>query len=87
MRRNSSVTSLAFDGVGMAIVPSTAVSTQPPGAWRAVPVLGMPPRHVGVVQRRRGMLPAPARALLGVLNDVLLVETVRQPGVTLAPAG
>ena len=47
------ITSLAFDGVGVAIVPSTSVKPGSRGPWRSVPVLGMPPRHVGVVQRRR----------------------------------
>ena len=80
------ITSLAFDGVGVAIVPSTSVKPGTTGPWKAVPVLGMPPRHVGVVQRRRGMLPAPARALLGVLTDVLRSHAEDQPGVKLVQA-
>jgi DNA-binding transcriptional LysR family regulator len=77
------ITSLAFDGVGVAIVPSTAVPPHLAGPWKAIPVSRIPPRQVGVVQRRRGMLPAPARALLSVLQEVLPGEASRQRGVTL----
>jgi DNA-binding transcriptional LysR family regulator len=78
------ITSLAFDGVGVAIVPSTAVPAHLSGPWKALPISGMLPRQVGIVQRRRGMLPAPARALLSVLRDVLPGEVARQRGVTLS---
>jgi DNA-binding transcriptional LysR family regulator len=80
------ITSLAFDGVGVAIVPATAAPASQSGPWKVLTVTGMPPRFVGVVQRRRGMLPAPARALMDVLCDVLVVEAARQPGVTLSQA-
>ena len=82
------IASLAFDGVGVAIVPATSVGPGATGPWKAVPLVGMPPRRVGVVQRRRGMLPAPARALLGALNDVVRTDAARRPGVTLTgPVG
>ncbi len=77
------IASLAFDGVGVAVVPATAVPPKASGPWKAIPVSGMPPRVVGVVQRRRGMLPAPARALMDVLRTVLVVEAARQSGVRL----
>jgi DNA-binding transcriptional LysR family regulator len=80
------ITSLAFDGVGVAIVPATAAPSSQTGPWKVLTVTGMPPRLVGVVQRRRGMLPAPARALMDVLCDVLVVEAARQPGVNLSLA-
>jgi DNA-binding transcriptional LysR family regulator len=80
------IASLAFDGIGVAIVPSTAAPASHTGPWKVLPVDGMPPRLVGVVQRRRGMLPAPARALMDVLCDVLVAEATRQPGVLLALA-
>jgi hypothetical protein len=54
------------------------------GPWKALPIAGMAPRTVGFVQRRRGMLPAPARALLSVLREVLPAEAARQRGVTLS---
>jgi DNA-binding transcriptional LysR family regulator len=78
------ITSLAFDGVGVAVVPSTAVPVFLSGPWKALPITGMLPRSVGVVQRRRGMLPAPARALLSVLREVLPIEAAKQRGVSLA---
>jgi LysR family hydrogen peroxide-inducible transcriptional activator len=77
------ITSMAFDGLGMAIVPATAAPHAPEGAWRVVPVSGLAARQVGVVQRRRGMLSAPARVLLQVLHDVLAREIERHPGVRL----
>ncbi len=78
------IASLAFDGLGVAIVPATAVFRHGSGPWKSVAVEGMAPRQVGVVQRRRGMLPAPARALLSVLQSVLAAETQRQPGISLS---
>ena len=77
------ITSLAFDGLGVAIVPSTAVLKNESGPWRRVAVEGLPTRQVGVVQRRKGMLSAPARALLQVLAEVLPRETRHQLGVHL----
>lgn len=77
------IASLAFDGLGAAIVPATAVMADASGPWKALPIGGMPPRQVGVVQRRRGMLPAPARALMVVLHEVLLDEAPHHPGVHL----
>ncbi len=79
------ITSMAFDGVGVAIVPATAVPGHLSGPWRAVPVRGIAPRHVGIVQRRRGMLSAPARALLAVLLRVVAEQVSVQTGVRLSP--
>lgn len=78
------ITSLAFDGMGAAIVPATAAPVRLAGAWTRVAIRGLPPRGVGVAHRRRGMLPAPARALLVCLRDVLSVEGAKQPGVHMA---
>jgi DNA-binding transcriptional LysR family regulator len=77
------ITSMAFDGLGMAIVPATAASPSLSGEYRVVPVEGLAARHVGVVQRRRGMLSAPARALMAVLHEVLETEIAHHPGVRL----
>lgn len=81
------ITSMAFDGLGMAIVPATAAPPNPDGPWRVVPVVGLAARQVGVVQRRRGMLSAPARVLLQVLREVLVREVARHPGVRLIDDG
>jgi DNA-binding transcriptional LysR family regulator len=75
------ITSMAFDGVGVAIVPATAVPGQLSGPWRRIPVVGIKPREVGLVQRRRGMLSAPARALFSVLLEVVAEQAAEQPGV------
>ncbi len=77
------ITSMAFDGVGVAIVPATAVPGHMTGPWRCIPVQGIRPRQVGLVQRRRGMLSAPARALMAVLLDVIVEQAAAQPGVRL----
>jgi DNA-binding transcriptional LysR family regulator len=77
------ITSMAFDGVGMAIVPATAAPPSVDGPWRVISVNGLAARQVGVVQRRRGMLSAPARVLLQVLREVLESEVQRHPGVRL----
>lgn len=78
------IASLAFEGLGPTIVPSSAVPRHPSDLWRMIPIERMPVRKVGVVQRRRGMLPAPARALQQVLREVIATEAPRQPGVRLA---
>jgi DNA-binding transcriptional LysR family regulator len=79
------ITSMAFDGVGVAIVPATAVPGHLSGPWSAIPVRGIAPRQVGIVQRRRGMLSAPARALLTVLLRVVAEQVSVQTGVRLSP--
>ncbi len=77
------ITSMAFDGVGVAVVPATAVPGHLSGPWRALPLEGIEPRQVGIVQRRRGMLSAPARALLAVLLKVVDEQVEAQAGVRL----
>lgn len=74
--------SLTFEGHGPAILPATAIPAWlEPGGWRPVPVDGLPRRHVGVAQRRRGLPSAPARALLEVLHEVVAEGTRTQPGL------
>jgi DNA-binding transcriptional LysR family regulator len=65
------IASLATEGHGPAIVPATAIlGTQDRRGWEVLAVNGLPPRRVGVAQRRRGLLAAPARAVLDLLRDV-----------------
>ena len=76
--------SMVFQGYGVAVLPATAVSSwQATDRWRAVPLKDLPPRQVGVVQRRRGLPSAPARALLEILRDTVAGEGERQHGVRL----
>ena len=79
------ITALALDGVGIGIIPSTGLPKGAEGPWRRIPVQGLPRRRVGVVQRRRGMLSAPSRALLEALYELLPEETAQQTGVELLP--
>jgi DNA-binding transcriptional LysR family regulator len=65
------IATMAMEGRGPAIVPATAVSaSRLQGSWESVAVEGLPRRRVGVAQRRRGMLAAPARALLEILREI-----------------
>ncbi len=76
--------SLAVDGHGAAIVPAT---TLPRSGSQAVivPVRGLPPREVGLARPRRGLLSAPANAVLATLLDVL-AEGPPLPGLRLLAA-
>jgi DNA-binding transcriptional LysR family regulator len=69
------IAALAFDGYGPAILPATAVPGHLRDRFPVLPVEGLPRRHVGVAQRRRGLPSAPVRAVIDVLgvvvNDVL----------------
>ncbi len=74
--------SLAFEGLGPAILPATAIPQWlPQGAWTPVSVDGLPRRTVGLAQRRRGLPAAPARALVEILCDVVDDGTRSQPGL------
>jgi len=60
--------SLAFDGHGPALLPSTAVSEFLRPQMRLVTVDGMVRRQVGLATRSRGMPSAPARAVISALR-------------------
>lgn len=63
--------SLTFEGHGPAILPATAIPQSLSDRWTAVTVEGLPQRHVGIAQRRLGLPAAPARAVLGLLLELL----------------
>ncbi|HEV2361027.1 MAG TPA: LysR family transcriptional regulator substrate-binding protein, partial [Acidimicrobiales bacterium] len=65
------IASLTFEGCGPAILPASAVPNFLRDQWALVPIVGMPPRIVGVALRRRGLLGAPARAVLDVITEVV----------------
>ena len=75
------MTSLASDGFGAAIVPASAAPVWLEGDWRSIPIDGLAGRTVGIGVRRQGLLSAPARALRGVLRQVVAERASEQPGV------
>lgn len=92
------IASLTFDGHGPAILPATAVPEYLRDRWVTVPVRGLPRRTVGIVTRQRGLLSAPARAVLGLLRTIMAEQlgpdqpeadrlgTDRKPGIHPPPA-
>ena len=67
------IATLAFQGFGAAIVPTTAAPQWLQGQWTRVAVDGLARRSVGLARRRRGLLSAPARALGAALTGVVAV--------------
>jgi DNA-binding transcriptional LysR family regulator len=65
------IASLTFEGYGAAVLPATAVPAVLRDRVRALPVVGLPRRRVGVAQRSRGLPSAPTRALLELLEMVI----------------
>ena len=62
---------LAADGLGPALVPVTALPTTLAGLTK-VPVSNLPPRVVGIVRSRRGLLSAPAVAVLALIEQLVV---------------
>jgi LysR family hydrogen peroxide-inducible transcriptional activator len=79
------IASLTFEGLGPAILPATAVPAFMRRDWALVGVEGIPRRHVGVAQRRRGLLSAACRAVLEMLHELVADADARPPGIH--PAG
>ena len=75
------ITTLAFQGFGAAIVPSTAAPDWLQGSWRRIPVDGLERRSVGLARRSRGLLSAPARALREAVLRVVATEGPSTEGV------
>ncbi len=75
------LTSLAMEGYGAAIVPSTAVPRWLNGGFARINVPELPCRIVGWVQRRRPAPGAPTRALLKTMREVLRDRGPLQHGV------
>jgi LysR family hydrogen peroxide-inducible transcriptional activator len=76
--------SLAFEGFGAALLPATAAPLFNSGNWKVVTLDGISQRSVGLIQRRRGLLSAPAQALHDTLLQVVKDEAPHQPGLHLA---
>src|SRR5262245_36661587 len=73
--------SLAFDGFGAALLPASAVPPRAPAGSKVVAVDDLTGRVVGLAWRRRGLLSAPARAVVDVLREVVATEADRQAGI------
>jgi DNA-binding transcriptional LysR family regulator len=75
------LTSLAMEGYGPAIVPSTAVPRWLKGDFTRITVPELPRRVVGWVQRRRPVPGAPTRAMLKSMRETLETRGPLQHGV------
>jgi DNA-binding transcriptional LysR family regulator len=76
---------LAFQGYGPAIVPSTAIPTWAQrGDWAVLTLPEMPPRLVGLVSRRRGMLSTAASHTRDVFGQVVREHAGSQTGIRTA---
>ena len=73
--------SLAFEGYGSTIVPTTAVPGWFKGTFTRIPITDMARRQVGLARRRRTMLSAAGRAVAEVLQAVITDKGPRQKGV------
>jgi DNA-binding transcriptional LysR family regulator len=63
--------SLTFEGYGPAVLPASAVPPHLRPRFRLVGIDDLPPRHVVLVQRTRGLPSAGARAVIHTLRHVL----------------
>jgi DNA-binding transcriptional LysR family regulator len=75
------IATLAFQGFGAAIIPSTAAPPWLAGQWERVGVDGLARRSVGLARRRRGLLSAPARALREAIQETVRLEAGSMDGV------
>lgn len=73
--------SLAFDGYGPALLPSSAVPASRRADLAVHPVVGVAPRIVGLAQRTRGMPSAPARAVADSLRRLVQHLDPMPPGI------
>src|SRR5205807_456200 len=72
------IAALTFEGLGPAILPATAVPAYLRREWALVGVEGIPRRHIGVAQRRRGLLSGAARAVLEMLHELIADADARR---------
>lgn len=72
------IQALTLEGCGYSILPTSALPGGDDSGWKLVPVEGIAPRVVGVVQRRSGKPAAPVRAVLEEL-EAIIADTDRLP--------
>ena len=63
--------SLTFEGYGPAVLPATAVPPHLRPRFRSIGIDDLPPRHVVLAQRTRGLPSAGARAVVQTLHHIL----------------
>ncbi len=75
--------SLAYQGIGPAILPASAIVEWTNGSWRAIPLDETTPRAVGLATPRRARLSAPARATIELVRRTVEADVPRRPGLRL----
>jgi LysR family hydrogen peroxide-inducible transcriptional activator len=75
------IASMAFEGYGAAVLPSSAVPRWLRGDFRIIPIRGVSPRRVGIGRRRRGLPSAPTRVLTDALRAVVRQRATEKTGV------
>lgn len=65
------IASMAFEGYGAAVLPSSAVPRWLTGDFRRIPVTGVAPRRVGIGHRRRGLPSVATSAVGAILREVV----------------
>lgn len=64
------IAALTAEGCGPSLLPAGGLPSFMRDSWVMVPLIGMEPRVVGAVYRRRSLLAAPGRAVLDVMTEV-----------------
>ncbi|HVA06912.1 MAG TPA: LysR family transcriptional regulator [Acidimicrobiales bacterium] len=77
------IASITFDGHGAAILPATAVPTWLRDRCSTLVVHGLPRRHIGKAQRRRGRPPALMVAVNDLLSHLATREATPERGIHL----
>jgi len=75
------IASMAFEGYGAAVLPSTAVPRWLRGEFRMIPIDGVSSRRVGIGRRRRGLPSAPTRAVIEILHGVVQEQATLKRGI------
>jgi DNA-binding transcriptional LysR family regulator len=75
------IASMAFEGYGAAVLPSTAVPRWLRGEFQMIPIDGVSPRRVGIGRRRRGLPSAPTRAVIDILRGVVQKQATQKRGI------
>ncbi|MEM8922016.1 MAG: LysR family transcriptional regulator [Actinomycetota bacterium] len=75
--------SMAFQGIGISIVPATAAPGWIGGPWTRIPVNGLSHRTVGIANRRRGMPTVAAQMAERVIRQIVVTRAPEVPGLRL----